>query len=249
MADYEEQIKTSLFNLSDEEIYFRLKNSYYTEEAKKIVEEELERRGVHLKSKSESESESEIKEPEVVNEKLVSEEKIKKFKKINALIWCVSLFMFGVAQVQMARTSAPLNNGIAYVIFVFPIYLLVVKIKNTQWTNEEIIKKYRSNFHTLLIVLGISIISVILKLCLTPYELSNLLVLNILDMMVLGAIAVLIFKKKKIGKQIMAVYALVPILMTIISGNVGNIIVWPFAFFASAQSLLIQSIMSEESEE
>ena len=237
MAEYEEQIKSSLVNLSDEEIYFRLKNSYYTEEAKKIVEEELQRRGVHLKS------ESEIKEAEIVYETLVSEERIKKFKNGNALIWCVSLFMFGVAQMQMARTSPPLINGIIYVIFGFPIYLLVAKIKNTQWTNEEIIKKYRSNFSTLLTVLGFAIISVIAKMFLTPFTLTN-----ILDMLVLGVIAILILRKNKIGKQIMAVYALGPILITIILGSVGNIIVWPFAFFASAQSLLIQSILSIESE-
>ena len=238
MTEYEEQIKSSLVNLSDEEIYFRLKNSYYTEEAEKIVEEELQRRGVHLKS------ESEIKETEIVYETLVSKERIKKFKNGNALIWCVSLFMFGVAQMQMARTSPPLINGIIYVILGFPIYLLVAKIKNTQWTNEEIIKKYRNNFSTLLTALGFAIISVIAKMFLTPFTLTN-----ILDMLVLGAIAVLILNKKKIGKQIMAVYALGPILVTIIWGSVGNVIVWPFAFFASAQSLLIQSILSEESEE
>jgi hypothetical protein len=238
MAEYEERIKSSLVNLSDDEIYFRLKNNYYTEEAKKIAEEELQRRGAHLKS------ESEIKEAEIVYETFISNEKIKKFKNGNALIWCVSLFMFGVAQMQMARTSNPLIIGIIYAILGLPIYLLVAKIKNTQWTNEEIIKKYRNNFSTLLMILGLAIISVIVKMFLMPFTLAN-----ILDMLVLGGIAVLILNKKKIGKQIMAVYALGPILVTIIWGSVGNVIIWPFAFFASAQSLLIQSILNEESEE
>ena len=111
-------------------------------------------------------------------------------------------------------------------------------------TNEEIIKKYRNNFSTLLMILGLAIISVIVKMFLMPFTLAN-----ILDMLVLGGIAVLILNKKKIGKQIMAVYALGPILVTIIWGSVGNVIIWPFAFFASAQSLLIQSILNEESEE
>ena len=70
MAEYEERIKSSLVNLSDDEIYFRLKNNYYTEEAKKIAEEELQRRGAHLKS------ESEIKEAEIVYETFISNEKI-----------------------------------------------------------------------------------------------------------------------------------------------------------------------------
>jgi len=244
MSNYETSLKASLDNLSNEEISKKLKTGYFSDEAREVAEQVLNERG--FASNESTEKIKEVEGSESSNSSYLTPEQNKKFMTGNVVIWMIGLFLFGASQYSTYRDIPAFLffQGLFYAIFGTIIHLIYLKIKKKTWTLEELRKKYRSNFKTALFVIGLALLSTIVRIF---FNLTSILAW--LDLVVLSVILAMYLKSANSAKNALAIYSLIPVAVGLIFGVNGNIIIWAFGFFVAAQSILINDVINPEGSE
>ena len=245
MSNYETSLKASLDNLSDEEISKKLKTGYFSDEARVIAEQVLSERGFANNESTEKQKEV-VRVSESSNSTFLTPEQNKKFMTGNIVIWMISLFLFGASQYSTHRDIPAFLffQGLFYAIFGTIIHLIYLKIKKKTWTLEDLTKKYRSNFKTALFVIGLALLSSIVRIF---FNFASILAW--LDLVVLLVILAMYLNSANSAKNALAIYSLIPVAVGLIFGVNGNIIIWAFGFFVAAQSILINDVLNTEGSE
>ncbi len=116
-----------------------------------------------------------------------------------------------------------------------------VKRKNIT-TNDQVIKKYKSNVKSIIIINCILAVILIVKLF---FEISNFFA--ILDLLIIACLTFAIFKRVSSAKYLLATYAFInPIIFAIVGMGGPAGIVWSFVFLSCCQAIAIEKRFSKK---
>jgi cation transport ATPase len=233
MSSYEETLRASFERLSDEELLHKVNQNHYTEEAEVIARKILLERGMKV---AEPEA-KEILDKDNEIDTLTLEQQ-NSFNNKNAFIWFVSLYIFGLSQMSDARTPL-IFTGLLYGVVGTLIYFIVIKIRAKKITIDELKKKYKNNYGTIIFVIGLAAVFSVIRAVFAPNFWT------FVDVAALIIFMVMLFNRVKFTKQLIAVASLIPAFIATISGDSNGAGIWAFAFFVAAQSLLIEDIFSK----
>jgi hypothetical protein len=242
MSNYINSVKQSLSRLDDEEIAQKIKSNSLTEDAKVVALEILTERGLDVKNPStfKSNDESELNS-------FTDDEGIKQgFRSTNFFLWICTVFLLGISQSvnlpnasqdSVGYVSMKFTNGIVWALF-FSIFMGIYSYskRNAVISKDEILKKYRSNLKSIIIINSIVGTFLIIKFILGY---SNFLVM--LDILIIFGLTLAIFKRKKVAKLLLVIYAFInPILFALVGASGTSGVLWAFVFLATSQSILIE---------
>ncbi len=247
MNDYENTVKDSLSRLDSEEIIEKLKKNYLTDEAKVVAEEILLERGIDIRS------EKSIKDFSA-DSTVQSNENIAfiGYPLSSVFIWMASAFLLGISQsITLSGVSSDAPSIVVMRFFQgFSNVLIVgivagiyafVKRKNIT-TNDQVIKKYKSNVKSIIIINCIVSVILIVKLF---FEISNFFA--ILDLLIIACLTFAIFKRVSSAKYLLATYAFInPIIFAIVGMGGPAGIVWSFVFLSCCQAIAIEKRFSKK---
>lgn len=247
MTDYANSVKQSLSRLDDDEILEKIKSNSLTDEAKEVAQKILLERGLDVNN---PDSLRRIEPPAPSD--FTERSSVKRgFRTANVMIWIATLFLLGVSQhvnIPNASQHSPAAivmkfvMGLSWALIGGSIVAIYSYIKrNNIVTIGEIVRKYRSNITTIIII-NIVIGSLISFQVFTSYS----SIVAVLDVMIIFGLTLAIFKRIKSAKIFLAFYAFInPVAVTLLGGSGVSGFLWSFVFLATAQSILIEDTFNK----
>jgi len=246
MNDYENTVKDSLSRLDSEELIEKLKKNYLTDEAKVVAEGILLERGIDIRNDKSSIKDFSVESAVQSNEDIA----FVGYPLSSVFIWMASAFLFGISQsirLSGVASDAPgivgmrFFQGFSYVLIVGIVAGIYAFIKRKNiTTNDQFVKKYKSNVKTIIVINCIVSAILVVKLF---FGVSNFFA--ILDLLIIACLTFAIFKRVNSAKYLLATYAFInPVIFAIVGMGGPAGIVWSFVFLSCCQAIATEKRFS-----